>query len=83
MNQQQFIETGKGKKVPANVLNWIWKNKDLILSLIIALFGKKVVQERLETDCQGVKPVGPPVGSGPNGEWFCMGGEWVWIEDIG
>lgn len=39
---QQLKDFGKSKKIPANVLKWIWNNKETLLALITLLFPKKV-----------------------------------------
>lgn len=41
MNQKEFKKFGKNKQVPANVLKWIWSNKETLLALIALLFPKK------------------------------------------
>lgn len=76
---QQF---GKSKQIPANVLKWIWNNKETLLALIALLFPAKqqAFADPVET-CGGVnKPTYKPT---PNGSWQCIAGEWKWIEDLG
>lgn len=83
MNQQQFIKEGKDK-LPIAILKWIWKNLDKIddvIEFLMTVRGIVSKREETEPECGGkAKPTGSPT---PNGYWSCIGGNWVWIEDIG
>lgn len=84
MNQRQFFQTAKKKKIPASVLKWIWDNKETLLALIALLFpGKKAALAEETEDCPLPKPTYIPPGSSPNGWWVCVNKEWKYIEDLG
>lgn len=56
---QKLKDFGKSKKVPANVLKWMWNNKEELLALIALIFPKKVQTLSDEPDPGTTPP--PPI----------------------
>lgn len=60
------------------ILPLIWEYKDELLNLLFKARDKDKVQAF--SGCQSPKPKNQIT---PNGSWECIGGSWVWVDNLG